>query len=166
MKYILGKTPKGCILCSKPAEKNDKKNFVLFRGKKCFVMMNIFPYNNGHLMIAPYRHIANLEEMSAEEKLELMDVLSFSIKILNKVIKPEGFNAGINFGRVSGAGIEDHLHLHLVPRWSGDTNFMPIIANTKVVSEGLEETYKRLIKEFKIYESYCPKIRREFSGKC
>lgn len=144
IEYILLKRRKGCIFCRFSREKNDEKNFVVFRGKKNFVILNNYPYNNGHLMVAPYRHIKNLEDMSGEEFNEHFLVIRKSVEVLKKVYNPQGFNIGINLGKVAGAGIEDHIHTHIVPRWKGDTNFMPIIADTKVIPEALTETYKKL----------------------
>jgi ATP adenylyltransferase len=138
----------GCILCDKPKENNDALNYILYRGDKNFVIMNSYPYNPGHLMIAPYRHIANLEELTDEELHEHFNVVSRSIKLLKQVFKPDGFNLGINMGKVAGAGIDDHIHTHIVPRWQGDTNFMPVLSDVKVVPEALTETYEKLKGKF------------------
>jgi len=134
----------GCILCDKPKENNDTLNYILYRGEKNFIIMNSYPYNPGHLMIAPYRHIANLEELTDEERNEHFKIVSRSVKLLKQVFNPAGFNIGINVGRVAGAGIEDHFHTHIVPRWQGDTNFMPVISDIRVVPEALVETYEKL----------------------
>ena len=134
----------GCILCEKPREQEDKKNFILFRGKSCFVLLNLFPYNNGHLMISPYRHVDSLISLNAEEMAEMLQLARMSEGILRSELAAEGFNLGINVGRIAGAGIADHIHLHLVPRWSGDTNFMPVTGKTKVISEDVNSTYDRL----------------------
>lgn len=148
MKYILNSNKiKGCIFCKKIKEKKDKKNYILYRGKSCFIIMNLFPYNSGHLMIAPYKHTAKFEDLEDEELLEFMHLIKKSLKILKKTLSPEGFNLGINLGKIAGAGIDEHLHLHIVPRWSGDTNFMPVISSTKIISEQLDETYKKLKRE-------------------
>jgi len=106
--------------------------------------MNRFPYNNGHLMVVPYRHIGDLLQLKKDEKGDLFQLIQWSVKALEVVMKPHGFNIGMNLGRVAGAGVEDHLHFHVVPRWNGDTNFMPILADTKVVSEALEKSYQKL----------------------
>ena len=145
MEYVqtMGKE-EGCILCDKPKQGNDAANYILYRGDKNFIIMNTYPYNPGHLMIAPYRHIANLEELTDEEFHEHFEIVSRSIKLLRQVFNPGGFNIGINMGKVAGAGIEEHLHTHIVPRWQADTNFMPVISDTKVISEALAETYKKL----------------------
>ncbi len=150
MKYILEADLKGegCIFCTKPEQNRDEENMILFRGKHVFVIMNIFPYNTGHLMIAPYSHVASLEYLSEEEVTEMFLLAQEVIKILRKVMGPDGFNVGINIGRVAGAGFDQHVHLHIVPRWNGDTNFMPVLADVKVIPEGLRETYNRLKPHF------------------
>ncbi|HLP16955.1 MAG TPA: HIT domain-containing protein [Bacteroidota bacterium] len=127
-------------------EKNDTKNLVLARRKHCFVMMNLYPYNSGHLMVVPYKKTSDLADLSPEEQLEIMQTTTEMIELLKKTLKPHGFNFGSNLGRVAGAGIDDHIHFHIVPRWNGDMNFMPTIADTKVVSESMRDTYKRLKK--------------------
>ena len=148
IKYIQMAQIEGCILCDKPKENNDALNYILYRGDKNFVIMNSYPYNPGHLMIAPYRHIANLEELTDEELHEHFNVVSRSIKLLKQVFKPDGFNLGVNVGKVAGAGINDHVHTHIVPRWQGDTNFMPVLFDVKVVPEALTETYEKLKGKF------------------
>lgn len=148
MEYILQETEPGCIFCQKPAEKSDRENLILERGASCFVIMNRFPYNNGHLMVVPFRHLAELQELAPKERLEIMGLTADCLDVLRAAIHPEGFNVGMNLGAVAGAGIDDHLHLHIVPRWKADTNFLPVIGHTKVVSEGLWETYDRLREEF------------------
>ncbi|RLI32235.1 HIT family hydrolase [Candidatus Bathyarchaeota archaeon] len=147
IKYILMKKPRGCIFCKIAREKKDKKNYVLFRGKWNYVLLNNYPYNSGHLMVVPFKHVKNLEDLTDEELYEHFKIVRESVKNLKKVFKPEGFNIGINIGRVAGAGVENHIHTHIVPRWSGDTNYMPVIADTKVIPEALKQTYNRL-KEF------------------
>jgi ATP adenylyltransferase len=146
------KTP-GCIFCVKPSENDDCKNLIPFRGKRAFVIMNRYPYNNGHLMVVPFRHTADLSELEDAEKLELFDLLIASQRVLADVMRPQGFNIGMNLGRPAGAGIADHLHFHVVPRWNGDTNFMPVLGHTKVVSEGLEQTCDKLTREFERIQS-------------
>ena len=148
MGYIRGEKPKGCILCEKPRQKDDALNYILYRGEKNFVIMNSYPYNPGHLMIAPYRHIANLEELTDEELYEHFKIVTQSIKVLRQVFNPGGFNLGINMGKSAGAGISGHVHTHIVPRWEGDTNFMPVLSDTRVVPEALAETYKKLRDKF------------------
>lgn len=147
-RFINLKVKKGCIFCSSPKEKKDQKNYILERSRFSFAMLNIYPYNNGHLMISPFRHLVSLEEFNDEEILDLMNLTKKWKKILREVFNPQGFNLGINLGKVSGAGFK-HLHLHIVPRWAGDSNFMPLIANTKVLNESLNICYKKLIKKNK-----------------
>ena len=144
MEYIQMEKVEGCILCEKPRQDSDAVNYILYRGGKNFVMMNAYPYNPGHLMIAPYRHLATLEELTKEELHEHFDIVSRSIKVLRQVFHPGGFNLGMNIGKISGAGIEDHVHTHIVPRWQGDTNYMTVISDVRVVPEALAETYQKL----------------------
>ena len=133
-----------CIFCEKAKSKNDRKNLVLKRGKYCFVILNIYPYNNGHLMVAPYRHISQIYQLKKCEIIEIFQFLKqYQIKLKEK-LNPDGFNIGLNIGRVAGAGFEYHIHFHIVLRWEGDTNFMPVISNTKVISQSLQKVYKLL----------------------
>ncbi len=148
IEYIKQPKEPGCVFCTKPAEQQDDKNFIVHRSKTSFVIMNFYPYNNGHLMIVPFRHTADIAGLTADEKLEMMDLLAMSKQALKQTMAPHGFNIGMNLGQVAGAGIKDHLHFHIVPRWNGDTNFMPICGHTKVVSEGLAETWEKLRKAF------------------
>jgi ATP adenylyltransferase len=148
IEYIRAEKPTGCILCDKPKETKDKENYILYRGKKNFIMLNSYPYNPGHLLIAPYRHISGLEELTEAERNEHYELVSRSIVVLRKVLKPAGFNLGANLGRVAGAGIEDHFHSHIVPRWQGDNNFMPVLGEAKVIPQALEDTYQTLIGKF------------------
>jgi len=139
-----------CIFCAavdKDAAEMD--NLVVHKSKHTIVMMNLYPYNNGHLMIVPKRHLGSLEEITPEESHELMDEILLAEKVLQKIYSPQGFNIGANLGRAGGAGIEDHVHFHIVPRWNGDTNFMPAIGEVKVISQDLAETKKRLIAGYK-----------------
>ncbi len=147
IEYILAPKAKGCFLCDLPKQGKDEENLILYRGETCFVIMNNYPYNPGHLMVAPYRHLGNLEDLSEQESLELMLITQKMLSLLKKVMKPEGFNLGFNLGKVAGAGVEDHLHLHIVPRWSGDTNFMPVLSDTKVIPQALRDTYRALKEE-------------------
>ena len=148
IEYIQMEKPEGCILCDKPKQNSDALNYILYRGGKNFVIMNTYPYNPGHLMIVPYRHIAQLEELTDEERNEHFEIVGRSIKLLKQVLNPGGFNIGINVGKVAGAGIVDHFHTHIVPRWQGDTNFMPVLADVRVLPEALAETYQRLKGKF------------------
>lgn len=144
IEYIRAPKAQGCFLCNLPKENRDEENLILYRGESCFVIMNNYPYNPGHLMIAPYRHVGELEGLSKEELLEMMLITQRMLSLLKKTMRPDGFNLGFNLGRVAGAGLEDHIHLHIVPRWSGDTNFMPVIADTKVVPQAVKDTYRAL----------------------
>lgn len=148
IRYIQMEKPEGCILCDKPGESTDALNYILYRGDNNFIIMNSFPYNSGHLMVAPYRHVASLEELTDTELYEHFEIVRQSIKVLRQTYNPNGFNIGINMGKVAGAGIDDHIHTHIVPRWQGDTNFMPVTADTKVVNEALAETYEKLKAKF------------------
>jgi len=142
--YILSKKSPGCIFCDKPAENKDDENLILCRGEYNFIIMNAFPYNNGHMMVVPYRHTAALAGWSHDEQIELMELADLAVELLKKLMKPDGFNLGINMGLVAGAGVADHIHLHVVPRWNGDTNFMPVLSDTRVISEALRMTYGKL----------------------
>jgi len=145
MRYIeSADTPDGCIFCDKPAEARDDENLILLRGERAFIMLNAFPYSNGHLMISPYQHTACLDDLSHAELLEIMTLTRQGVNLLKDAFRPDGFNIGMNLGRVAGAGIADHVHIHVVPRWSGDTNFMPVIGDVKVLPESLEAVYSRL----------------------
>lgn len=137
-------TSEACIFCSRIHQKSDKKNLIVYRGKNSFIIMNRFPYNNGHLMVVPFRHTANLAVLDDKERAELFYMIELSLKALDQVMKPHGYNIGMNLGRVAGAGVEDHLHFHVVPRWNGDTNFMPVLAETKVISESLAQSFRKL----------------------
>jgi len=148
MEYILGEKEKQCIFCTKPDQNQDKDNLILCRYTRNFVIMNKYPYNNGHLMVVPYRHTSDFDSLSTEERNEMMAVISKSMKVISQAINPDGFNIGMNVGKTAGAGIDEHLHFHIVPRWAADTNFMPVVGNTKVISEGLGETWERFKEGF------------------
>jgi ATP adenylyltransferase len=148
MEYIMSEKPSGCILCDKPGANKDAVNYILYRGEKNFVLLNTYPYNPGHLMIAPYRHVAGLEDLAAEELHEHIEIVSRSLRVLRKVFNPGGFNIGINMGKVAGAGITDHVHTHIVPRWQGDTNFMPVFSDARVIPQALADTYEQLKDKF------------------
>lgn len=146
MAYITPKTPPspGCIFCTQPAAHRDEEYHILYRGERCFMMLNLYPYNSGHLMIAPYEHIGTIEKLDAATLADLMAQAQLALKALRLTMKPDGFNMGINEGKVAGAGFADHMHLHIVPRWAGDTNFMPVIADVKVIPEHLDNVYRQL----------------------
>ena len=147
IKYVSQKRPKGCILCKAYRERKDKKNFVIFRSRYCFAIFNTFPYNNGHIMIVSNRHVGSLERLKDPELLDMNKTLVKMKSILKKILKPHGFNIGINIGKPAGAGINNHIHMHLVPRWLGDTNFMPVLSNTKMISQSLNELYIKFRKQ-------------------
>jgi ATP adenylyltransferase len=138
----------GCVFCVGDKVEKDVCRLLLYRGRTAFVMMNKYPYTNGHLLIAPYRHISDIIDLSEEESAEMHRLLVMSRKVLQEAIMPQGFNVGMNLGRIAGAGIADHLHMHLVPRWMGDTNFMPVFADVRVIPQHLEETYGLLTEGF------------------
>jgi len=144
MSYVSADQPEGCIFCTKPAAGADEANQILHRGDLVFIMLNAFPYNSGHLLVAPFRHLAAPLELTPQESSELLYGIRLAIVSLNASLRPEGLNIGANVGRVAGAGYADHLHVHVVPRWTGDTNFMAVAAHTRVVPESLADTYRRL----------------------
>ena len=146
IEYIRSPKHDGCIFCDFPKENRDRERLILYRGEHAFVIMNNYPYNPGHVMIAPYRHVGRWEDLNDVELLEIMKLSQLMIKALKVAMNPDGFNLGVNLGRVAGAGIDDHVHLHVVPRWNGDTNFMPVVDDTKVIPESLEEAYDELKK--------------------
>lgn len=148
IQYILGEKPEGCILCDLPAQNNDVENYILYRGKTNFIMLNGFPYNPGHLLIAPYRHIDTPEKLSEEERNEHFQLVTHSLEVLKKTFQPGGFNIGANIGSIAGAGIDDHFHSHIVPRWQGDTNYIPVLADLRVVPQALADTYQELQGKF------------------
>lgn len=145
MEYIKSEKPEGCIFCKNSIRDNE---FVLYEGEYSFVIMNRYPYINGHLMVAPIRHVGNLEDLTSDEKRELFDLLSISIKALKDAMNPEGFNVGVNLGKVAGAGVDDHVHVHVVPRWSGDTNFMTVMGEVRVIPEDVVKTREVLLPFF------------------
>ncbi len=148
IEYIKAEKPAGCIFCDKPKESKDKNNYILYRGRKNFIMLNSYPYNPGHILVAPYRHTGNLDEFTEEERSEHYELVSRSVAVLKKVLKPDGLNIGANLGRVAGAGIEDHFHSHVVPRWQGDNNFMPVLGDARVIPQALADTYDTLASYF------------------
>lgn len=144
MEYILGKEEEGCFLCRILAAEADRENLVLKRTTKCAIVINRYPYNSGHLMVCVCRHVGEIGALDADERLETINLVAEAIEALQATIHPEGFNVGINLGRAGGAGLEEHLHTHIVPRWSGDTNFMPVMADVRVVPQSLLELWDRL----------------------
>ena len=146
MAYIesSGGGDEGCIFCVKPEQDRDEENLILLRSTHCFVIMNKFPYNNGHLMIAPYQHVGDIGALDAPTLADMMATLQRCLVAENAALHPQGYNMGINQGKAAGAGIADHVHLHVVPRWNGDTNFMPVLADVKVMPDFLANTYRAI----------------------
>ncbi len=145
MAYLRGDEPlpEGCLFCVKP-QSQDAEAHILHRGSHCYVILNRFPYNNGHLMVVPYAHVATLEDLDPETLAELMALTQLSLRVLREAYNPQGFNVGMNIGSVAGAGVAEHIHLHVVPRWGGDTNYMTTVSHTRVIPEWLDQTYERL----------------------
>jgi ATP adenylyltransferase len=147
------KKGKACLFCTmKKNKKAEKENLLVWRGKHCFVVMNRYPYNSGHVLVVPYKHTADFLDFTPEEYAEIMETVSRCIRALRAVSKPEGFNFGANIGRVAGAGVDKHIHFHVVPRWNGDANFMPVLADIKVVSERIEKTRTALAEQFQKFQ--------------
>ena len=148
MEYILSEKSKGCIFCELPRENRDKENLILYRSSHNFVMMNRYPYNNSHIMVIPYLHAHSLDELDEEIMLDFMKVTRLSVATIKKAFMPEGFNIGINIGKIAGAGMEEHMHLHMVPRWAGDTSFMTVFDDVRVIPEHIMSTYDKLYAAF------------------
>jgi ATP adenylyltransferase len=150
LKPAPGTKPRGCIFCAKRRARHtrDRENLVVWRGERAFVMMNLYPYTSGHLMVAPYQHTGDLDALDGETLQEMMLLVGMSIRALRALMKPQGFNVGINLGRAAGAGVADHVHIHVVPRWGGDTNFMPVLAEVRMIPELLPQTYDQLVEVF------------------
>ncbi len=144
MSYIGDEKPAGCIFCVKPAEGEDEKNLILGRSERAYVLLNLYPYNSGHLMVVPFLHTGDLATLPPDIGAEVLALTQKAISALTSVYRPQGFNVGMNLGEVAGGSISAHLHLHVVPRWGGDTNFMPVTAETKVLPETLDQTWRRL----------------------
>lgn len=148
IEYILGKKESRCIFCPDAPELTDEERLILFHGEFVMVMMNRFPYNNGHLLVAPWRHVSGLDQLSGEEMRHLMNWVRISVSILGSAMKCDGYNVGLNLGKVAGAGYEDHLHFHIVPRWHGDSNFMAVLADVRTIPEHIKQTYSKLLPLF------------------
>jgi ATP adenylyltransferase len=146
-----------CIFCDALKAGNDRTAAVLFRGRRTFVMLNRYPYTPGHLMIAPFRHLADFTRARADEGAELFELLQVALRVLGRAYKPQGFNTGMNLGRSAGAGVTGHVHLHVIPRWTGDSNFMPLAGGTRVFIEDLEATYERLRP---LFDRERPRVKR------
>jgi ATP adenylyltransferase len=149
MEYILGRREKYCIFCPEGDGCTDEERLILHRGKLTVVLMNKFPYNNGHLLVAPWRHVPSLTDLHEDEMLDIMKWLQKCTVILKSVMHPDGFNVGLNIGASAGAGVESHLHFHIVPRWNGDTNFMTVFADVRSIPEHMHQTYHKLLVHFK-----------------
>lgn len=153
LKYIESdKTAEQCIFCAKPAL-GDDEGLIVHRGERCFVILNAFPYTNGHVMVAPFEHVAKLQDLGPDAAVELTSLTQQSLRALDRAYGPQGYNLGANLGAVAGAGVEDHVHLHIVPRWQGDTNFMPVVADTRVMPEDLGDTFRKVRDAFASLES-------------
>ena len=140
-----GKDPdEECIFCAKPAAGDDEESLIVHRGKSAFVILNKYPYTSGHLMVAPFEHVARLEEIAPDTVAEIMDLVQQSVRLLERTYEPQGYNIGVNQGRAAGAGVEHHIHFHVVPRWGGDTNFMSSVGESRVIPQALEDTYAAL----------------------
>ena len=155
MEYIEKGNDEGCIFCTKPAAGEDRKYFIVRRGETAFVIMNLYPYTTGHLMVAPYRHTGSLCDLSDEEAREMMKLVGWSELVLRRALEAQGFNVGMNIGKCAGAGVPDHVHLHIVPRWEGDTNFMPVFSETRVLPDTLESVYDKIMKAAEGLEDTC-----------
>lgn len=147
MAYIQSEKPSGCVLCQKTRETQDRRNFILHRGAHSFTILNLYPYNSGHLMVSPYQHADVPELLPDAVWNDLMAGVRAAIGVLKKAYRPDGINVGLNLGKAAGAGIDDHLHFHVLPRWGGDTNFMTVVSEVRVIPAGLDATY-RLLKPF------------------
>ena len=144
MEYIAGDDSDECFLCRSISESCDPKNLLLKRGQDCGIIMNRYPYTNGHVLVFPYRHVRMMSEMGKSERLEMMDLIDESLETLRATMTPDGFNIGYNLGKTAGAGLEDHIHAHIVPRWNGDTNFMPVLGDVRVIPQSLTALYEQL----------------------
>jgi ATP adenylyltransferase len=148
--YILGKEKEaGCIFCDKPQSELDEEALIVHRSDGAYTIMNKYPYNNGHLLVVPYRHVSDICDLEVEENSLLIQEVCKAIQALKKVMRPDGFNIGINLGIIAGAGIAEHVHYHIVPRWAGDTNMMPVLADVRIIPEHLRQTREKLARAFK-----------------
>ena len=148
MTYILAEKPTGCVFCERLRESDDAKNLILWRARTAFVMMNLYPYNNGHLMVVPHAHVASLTELDPSQRAELGELTMCCEQVLRQAMRPDGLNIGLNLGSAAGAGIAEHLHVHIVPRWEGDTNFMTVVGEIRVIPQHIDQTYTLLVPYF------------------
>ena len=160
MEYILSENEEGCFLCELVDAEPSEENLLLFSSERAMVLMNRYPYNNGHILVAPKSHTSDPSEIDAEEYGETMELFRFSLGVLERKLNPEGFNAGLNLGKSAGAGLEDHLHWHIVPRWQGDTNFMPVISDARVIPEAIIKTYDGLVDQFSEFTQRMEEVKR------
>lgn len=145
MKYVTdADNPDGCVFCTAPAQADDLANLIVHRGKDCFAILNRYPYTSGHLMVVPFAHVSSIELLTPEVRAELFEMVNHAIGVLREVYHPDGFNVGINMGEAAGAGIAEHAHVHIVPRWAGDTSFMSTVGETRVIPEELGVTWQRI----------------------
>jgi ATP adenylyltransferase len=144
MRYLYSVKRNGCVFCHALEQEDGPENLIVFRGKKTFVILNAFPYTSGHLMVIPYQHVSDISELDPETRAEMMELVTKATKVLRELYTPQGFNIGINMGEAAGAGIAEHIHIHIVPRWNGDTNFMTAVGETRVLPEELSQTYRRV----------------------
>ena len=156
MAYIMSEKAIGCIFCDKPRQQHDAENYIVWRGNTAFVMLNRYPYNNGHLMIVPYAHVASLTDLAAPQRAELFELTAVCEDVLHQALHPDGFNIGLNLGAAAGAGIAEHLHVHIVPRWAGDTNYMTVVGELRVIPQHLDHTYQYLVSHFQALHHKTP----------
>ena len=154
LEYVAGNKEPGCVLCRHKDESKDEAHLIIARFKHCYVMLNLYPYNNGHIMVVPYAHHSSLPALDEPTRAELMEVISLSESVLRQLYRCDGLNIGLNLGKAAGAGIDEHLHFHLVPRWQGDANFLSVVSGERVIPESLEAAYSRLREAFLNYKLY------------
>jgi ATP adenylyltransferase len=147
IKYILSNRAKNCVFCEALQADNDAAHYIIYRSSKSALMLNLYPYINGHMMVVPYLHTGDLLELDQETTTDMMGLTQLGVRLLRGAMQPHGFNVGLNLGQAAGAGIQDHVHIHIVPRWENDTNFMPVLGDVRVIPESLDETYRKLLAE-------------------
>jgi ATP adenylyltransferase len=145
MGYILGKKPEGCVFCQALEADEEQASYIIHRGELVALMLNLYPYINGHLLVVPCVHVGHIDELDDRTLTEMMLVTRSAVRLLRRAMNPQGFNIGMNLGQAAGAGIQDHLHIHVVPRWENDTNFMPVLSDVRVIPESLDDTYHKLV---------------------
>ncbi|HVC33644.1 MAG TPA: HIT domain-containing protein [Chloroflexota bacterium] len=144
MAFVQGEKPRACIFCTLPKQNRDRENYILHRGRHNFIILNAYPYTSGHLMVVPFAHVSTIEDLEPPVTAEMMELAKRALAALRRAERPEAFNVGVNIGKAAGAGIADHVHLHVVPRWTGDNNFMPVVGNARLLPETLASTYDKL----------------------